>query len=129
VTSQINRFDRIVGGSLLPNACDLPVSKRVQSQPRSPLLIKSLWTPCTTSGMPGAAPLFVLENIDDVSIAAPARLRNLSIQVLSMFARAFGITLSELLAGVEDRAQGPSRVKRASQPAAGKERRGIVDES
>ena len=31
--------------------------------------------------------------------------RNLTVQVLSMFARAFGITLSELLAGMEQRAQ------------------------
>ena len=32
--------------------------------------------------------------------------RNLTIQVLSMFAHAFGITLSELFAGLEQRARG-----------------------
>jgi transcriptional regulator with XRE-family HTH domain len=31
--------------------------------------------------------------------------RNLTIQVLTMFARGFGLTVSELLAGLEDRAE------------------------
>jgi transcriptional regulator with XRE-family HTH domain len=34
--------------------------------------------------------------------------RNLTIQVLAMFARAFGITVSELLSGMEERANGLS---------------------
>jgi transcriptional regulator with XRE-family HTH domain len=38
--------------------------------------------------------------------------RNLTIQVLTMFARAFGLTVSELLAGMEDRADRLSRGKR-----------------
>ena len=45
--------------------------------------------------------------------------RNLTIQVLVMFARAFEITVSELLAGLEGRAQ---RLSRASGPAASTER-------
>jgi transcriptional regulator with XRE-family HTH domain len=38
--------------------------------------------------------------------------RNLTIQVLTMFARAFGLRVSELLAGLEDRAQQLSRSAR-----------------
>ena len=37
--------------------------------------------------------------------------RNLTIQVLTMFARAFGITVSELLQGMEERAAGLAQSK------------------
>jgi transcriptional regulator with XRE-family HTH domain len=40
--------------------------------------------------------------------------RNLTIQVLAMFARAFGMTVAELLVGLEERAQ---RLAKTGQPA------------
>ena len=40
--------------------------------------------------------------------------RNLTIQVLTMFAHAFGLTVSELLAGLEERAARLSRTTRRS---------------
>jgi transcriptional regulator with XRE-family HTH domain len=49
--------------------------------------------------------------------------RNLTIQVLSMFARAFGITLSELLAGLEQRAQQLSQTVRPSSSTTANPRR------
>jgi transcriptional regulator with XRE-family HTH domain len=42
--------------------------------------------------------------------------RNLSIQVLTMFARAFGLTVSELLAGLEERAEKLSKGHRRPHP-------------
>jgi transcriptional regulator with XRE-family HTH domain len=40
--------------------------------------------------------------------------RNLTLQVLTMFARAFGLTVSELLTGLEERAQRLARASRKS---------------
>ncbi len=46
--------------------------------------------------------------------------RNLTIQVLTMFARAFGMTVSELLIGMEDRAARLARGTRKTGPIATK---------
>ena len=47
--------------------------------------------------------------------------RNLTIQVLTMFARAFGLTVSELLAGLEERAEKLSKGQRRTHaPSASK---------
>ena len=45
--------------------------------------------------------------------------RNLSIQVLVMFARTFGITVSELLVGLEERAKGLAKPQRTPKPGRG----------